>query len=92
MPHPVELNNIHTMLPVIFADWNNQDPQGRVRFTNGTFADIEKLNLILTFGLKVFLDNGEGLAIEGVVEFSKEENVWAARFDNEKLNNIFPNK
>lgn len=80
------------MLPKIFVDWNNINPQNKVRFTNGTFADIERQNLKLVTGLNVLLDDDDGLAVEGVVEFSNEENNWVASFDNEKLNSIFPNK
>ncbi|MES1219017.1 MAG: hypothetical protein ABUT20_26150 [Bacteroidota bacterium] len=80
------------MLPTILADWNNINPDGRVRFTNGTFADIERLNIKLAPGLKVILDDGEGLAVEGEIEFSATENIWVGKFDKEKLHNILPNK
>lgn len=80
-------------LPIkISVDFNNCDIEGRVRLnTNGTFKDIERLKIKLEAGLEVMLDDNEGLAINGIVEFSKKENIWVAKFDWNKLNNIFPN-
>lgn len=73
------------MLPKIFADFNNRDRHGRVRFTDGTKADIERLQIKLIPGILVFLDDGEELSAEGIIEFSKEENTWVARYDEETL-------
>jgi hypothetical protein len=70
---------------ILFADFNNQDIHGRIRFTSGSFADAKRLNLELKQGLKVILDNYEGMSIERVVEFSKDENVWVARYNHENL-------
>ena len=50
------------------------------------------LKIKLKPGLKVLLDDDEGLATDGVVEFSAKENIWVAKFDWGKLNKIFPNK
>jgi hypothetical protein len=78
-------------LPVkVSVDFNNCDAEGRVRLTtNGALEDIERLQIKLEPDLKVLLDDNEGLAINGIVEFSKEENIWVAKFDWNKLNNIF---
>ncbi len=80
-------------LPIkISVDFNNCDVEGRVRLnTNGAFDDIEKFKINLEPGLKVLLDDNEGLEIDGIVEFSDQENIWVAKFDWDKLNNIFPN-
>ena len=73
------------------VDFNNCDTEGRVRLiTKGTIDDIERMNIKLETGLKVLLDDDE-LSVEGVIEFSEKENIWVAKFDWDKLNNIFPN-
>jgi len=69
----------------LFAEFHNRDSKGRVRFTNGTERDIERLNIKLKPGLKVILDNSEGMTIEGVVEFSDEENIWVMKYDHSLL-------
>ena len=80
-------------LPIkLSVDFNNCDSMGRVRLnTNGTFQDIERFKIKLEKGLEVLLDDNEGLEINGVVEFSEKENIWVAKLDWDKLNNIFPN-
>jgi hypothetical protein len=74
------------LLPKIFADFNIRDSEGRVRFTEGSFNDIERLNITLKSDLEVFLDNNEGLSIKGVVDFSNNESIWVAQYDHENLN------
>jgi hypothetical protein len=73
------------MLPKIFADFNNLDRQGRVRFTSGTNKDIERQQINLVPGTRVLLDDGEELSVVGIVEFSKEENIWVAKYDKDEL-------
>jgi hypothetical protein len=72
--------------PTLFADFHNADTQGRIRLnTVGTFEDIEKLKIQLEPGLKVLIDNDEGLQVLGTVEFSNEENIWVAKIDWDNL-------
>ena len=47
--------------------------------------DIKKNNIVLTTGLKIMLDDDDGFAIEGTVEFSTKENIWVAKFDWDAL-------
>jgi len=67
--------------PTLFADFHNSDWHGRIRFTNGTEADIKRLNLELKEGLEIILDDGEEFMAYGVIEFSKEENRWVMKYD-----------
>ena len=72
----------------IFVDFNNIDIEGRARLnTKATFEDIERLNIKLETGLKVCLADDDGLAVEGIIKFSENENIWTAKFDCNKLNN-----
>ena len=72
----------------IFVDFNNIDIEGRARLnTKATFEDIERLYIKLETGLKVCLADDDGLAVEGIIEFSENENIWTAKFDCNKLNN-----
>lgn len=66
------------MMNRIFADFNNADPQGRIRLnTNGTKEDLEKFQLRLVNGMKLLLYD-DGLQAEAVATFSSEENIWGA--------------
>lgn len=66
----------------LFVDFNNADVEGRIRLnTNGTFKDIKENNIELKDGLEVLLDDNEEFKIYGIVEFSKDENIWVAKID-----------
>ncbi|HSZ34976.1 MAG TPA: hypothetical protein VK772_16785 [Puia sp.] len=67
--------------PTLFADFHNNDNEGRIRFTNGTLSDIKRLNLEIKEGLEIILDDGEEFIANGVIEFSKEENIWVMKYD-----------
>ena len=70
----------------LFADFNNADKKGRVRVnTAGAENNLKRMNIKLKSGLEVLLDDDDGLATSGIVEFSDEENIWVARIDWEKL-------
>ncbi|MDO6433263.1 hypothetical protein Q4E93_21815 [Flavitalea sp. BT771] len=70
----------------IYADFNNADSKGRVRLTSdGTFRDLERLNIKLKSGLEILLDDDEGLATSGVVLFSDEEKIWVAKINWDDL-------
>ena len=70
----------------LFADFQNADKQGRVRLnTKGTFDDLSKHNIILKPGLEVLLNDGDNLAVKGVVEYSEGEKIWVARIDWNKI-------
>ena len=66
----------------LFADFNNADRQGRVRLnTNGTFADIKRLNIELKENMQVFLDDDDSLTTIGNIKYSDEEKIWVAEIN-----------
>lgn len=73
----------------IFADFNNTDKENRVRLnTNGSLNDIKAKNIKMVDGLELLLDDGDEFKIKGVVEFSKNENIWVARCDWGNASNL----
>ena len=73
-------------IPKIFADFNNADQQGRVRLTtNGSLADIRRLNLELKDGMQVFLDDDESLTTIGYLKYSDDEKIWVVQIDWDNL-------
>jgi hypothetical protein len=67
--------------PRIFADFHNADEQGRLRLNCvGTIEDLSRQNIKLQDGqLLAFYD--EELEVDGVVQYSEEENLWVAAID-----------
>jgi hypothetical protein len=69
-------------LDKVFVDFNNADKEGRIRLTTyGTRRDIKEKNIQLKNGLELLLDDEDELSTPGIVEFSKEENIWVAKID-----------
>lgn len=67
--------------PSIYADFQNADPQGRVRLTViGTIEDLARSGLRLIDGLRVTVYDEE-LEADGVVCRSADEHIWVARID-----------
>jgi hypothetical protein len=67
---------------IIFADLNNTGSKERIRLiTAGALNDITTKNITLKDGLEVVLDDKQEFRVRGVVEFSKQENVWVAKAD-----------
>lgn len=75
--------------PRVYADFNNADPEGRLRLNcAGTAADLARLGLQLREGLvlTVYMDDTDDhgqpddLVAVGVVEHSQDEG-WVARID-----------
>lgn len=65
-------------IPKVFADFHNADTQGRLRLNcTGTIEDLARQKIWLQNGLKLILYS-EDLEVDGVVQYSTEENVWAA--------------
>ena len=65
----------------LYADFNNADPQGRLRLTcRGTTDGLRDKNITLKEGLHVTLSDGE-LKAQGTVVFSEEERIWVAVID-----------
>jgi hypothetical protein len=58
----------------LFVDFNNCDADGKVRLnTKGTFDDIKRSGIKLEPGMNIWLDDEDGLAIDGVVEYSEKK-------------------
>ena len=73
--------NIATKNPRIWVDFNNCDPQKRVRLNStGTMQDLNRQGIILREGLKLVLYCLE-LEAPGTVAYSSEEGLWVAAVD-----------
>ena len=71
--------------PSIYVDFQNCDSLGRVRLnTAGTFQDLKQLEIGLQKGFAVHLYCME-LEADGIIEYSKEENIWVAIFNVDDL-------
>ncbi|MEZ2231309.1 hypothetical protein [Microcoleus sp.] len=74
--------------PRIFADFHNADEQGRLRLNCvGTIEDLSRQNIKLQDGqLLAFYD--EELEVDGVVQYSEEENLWVAVIDWKQIKQV----
>ncbi|MEZ2227524.1 MULTISPECIES: hypothetical protein [unclassified Microcoleus] len=74
--------------PRIFADFHNADEQGRLRLNCvGTIEDLSRQNIKLQDGqLLAFYD--EELEVDGVVQYSEEENLWVAAIDWKQIKQL----
>ena len=67
--------------PRIYADFHNADVQGRLRLNCvGTVEDLARHQIVLRDDLLLTLYSEE-LAVEGQVQYSTDENLWAAVID-----------
>ncbi len=65
----------------VFADFHNADTQGHLRLNCvGTIQDLASQNVKLCDGQLLTLYSEE-LEVDGVVQYSKEENIWVAAID-----------
>ena len=77
--------DIKDNIPRLFVDFNNADSNGRVRLnTQGTAADLARLGIILSDGIKVYLDDDDEISIFGVVRWSEVEG-WVAEVDWDEI-------
>ena len=66
------------MWPEIPVDFQDCDPQGRVRLNSiDTLEHIKQLGITLEEGLRVIIYS-QGIELEGVVQYS-EEGIWVCR-------------
>lgn len=71
--------------PLIYADFNNADPQGRLRLNCvGTIEDLSRQGVCLQEGMRLILHDEE-LETEGEVQFSSEEQIWVAIINWQRL-------
>ena len=67
--------------PRVFADLHNADAKGRLRLNcAGIAEDLTRQQVSLREGQSLVLYS-EDLEVDGVVEYSKEENLWVAVID-----------
>ena len=72
----------------VFADFHNADAQGRLRLNCiGTVEDLAHQHIVLQDGLDLILYSEE-LEVEGVVQYSTEENLWVAVIDWSAIRNV----
>ena len=65
----------------VFADFHNADVQGRLRLNCiGTVEDLASQNIELQDG-QLLTFYSEDLEVEGIVQYSSEENIWVAVID-----------
>lgn len=69
-------------VPRLFADFNNADPEGRVRLSCvGTMKDLEALQISLCEGMRIVIDDHDGLFADAIVRWSESEQIWVAQID-----------
>ncbi|MEH2296168.1 hypothetical protein [Nostoc sp.] len=67
--------------PRIFVDFHNADNQGSLRLNCiGTVEDLARQNIELQDG-KLLTLYSEDLEVEGVIQYSTEEQLWVAAID-----------
>jgi hypothetical protein len=67
--------------PRVFADFHNADAHGRIRLNCiGTVEDLARQHVKLQEGLLLALYS-EDLEVDGLVQFSQEEQLWVAIID-----------
>ena len=68
-------------LPRLYADFNDADPQGRLRLNCfGTFEDMSRHKMSLQEGAcMTFYD--DGCEADGTVRYSDEERIWVGEID-----------
>lgn len=76
--------------PRIFADFHNADTQGRLRLNCvGTIEDLSYWKISLQDG-QLFIFYSEDIEVEGVVQYSEEENLWVAVIDWDAIREVEP--
>ena len=67
--------------PRVFADFHNADAKGRLRLNCvGTVETLSCQKILLQDGQSLFLYSGD-LEVDGIVQYSEEENLWVAVID-----------
>ena len=76
--------------PRIFADFHNADAKGRLRLNCvGTVEDLTCQKIVLKEGQSLILYS-EDLEVDGVVRYSKNENLWVAVIDWDAIREVVP--
>jgi hypothetical protein len=74
--------------PRIFADFQNADPQGRLRLNCiGTIEDLSRQGTKLIDGNNLLIYSEE-LEADAVVSYSDEEKIWVAAIDWDNIREV----
>jgi len=72
----------------VYADFHNADEQGRLRLNCvGTIEDLSHHNSPL-FRNQLLVLYSEELEVDGVVEYSENEQLWVTRIDWSKIREL----
>jgi hypothetical protein len=74
----------------VFADFHNADSKGRLRLNCvGTLIDLACQKIILQDSQHLIFYSEE-LEVDGVVQYSKEEDLWVAVIDWNAIREVYP--
>ena len=74
----------------VFADFHNADSKGRLRLNcAGTLADLACQKIILQDSQHLIFYSEE-LEVDGIVQYSKEEDLWVAVIDWDAIREVYP--
>ena len=74
--------------PRVFADFHNADEKGRLRLNCvGTVDTLTRQKISLRDGQSLRLYS-EDLEVDGIVQYSKEENLWVAVIDWDAIREV----
>lgn len=72
----------------VFADFHNADMVGRLRLNCiGTIEDLASQHIELQSGQSLKLYSEE-LEVDGIVQYSEEEDIWVAAIDWNKIREV----
>lgn len=76
----------------VFADFHNADAKGRLRLNcDGTLADLASQKIILRDDQHLILYSEE-LEVDGIVQYSSEEDLWVALIDWNAIRQVHLNE
>lgn len=76
--------------PRVFADFHNADQKGRLRLNCvGAVEDLARQKIALRDGQSLVLYSEE-LEVDGVIQYSDEENLWVAVIDWDAIREVTP--
>ena len=76
--------------PRVFEDFHNADAKGRLRLNcMGTVETLACQKILLQDGQSLVLYS-EDLEVDGIVQYSEEENLWVAVIDWDAIREVTP--
>ena len=74
----------------VFADFHNAGSKGRLRLNCvGTLTDLACQKIILQDSQHLIFYSEE-LEVDGIVQYSKEEDLWVAVIDWDAIREVYP--